>query len=101
MIGAGNVRCQALDVDQYKRTIGRRFLGGLDLNGWLVEQGWALAYRQYSVEYVPQEKEAQQHGRAMWRGAFDAPWDWRRGNRTVNAQGVAVSSINHGPPSAD
>lgn len=42
-VAAGNVQCQALDVDQYDRTVGRCFLGELDLNGWLVEWQWHSA----------------------------------------------------------
>ncbi len=31
---------------------------GTDLNGWLVRQGHALAYRRYSTTYVPEEDQA-------------------------------------------
>jgi endonuclease YncB( thermonuclease family) len=54
------------------------------LNAALVAQGWALAYRKYSKDYVDQETEARTHSRGMWGGAFVEPWAWRRGARLPN-----------------
>ena len=54
---------------------------GTDLNGWLVRQGHALAYRKYSTTYVPQEDQAKAAQAGLWAGAFVPPWDWRRGAR--------------------
>ena len=54
---------------------------GTDLNGWLVRQGHALAYRRYSTKYVPQEDQAKAAQAGLWAGAFIKPWDWRRGAR--------------------
>lgn len=51
------------------------------LNSWLVEKGYALAYRRYSTEYVQQESEAKTKGRGIWKGQFTEPWRWRRGDR--------------------
>ncbi len=48
-------------------------------------QGWALAYRQFSDDYVDQEGDARKAGLGMWRSKFVAPWDWRRGDRLVAA----------------
>ena len=43
-----------------KRALGICYAAdGTDLNGWLVSQGHALAYRRYSTKYVPQEDQAQ------------------------------------------
>ncbi len=36
-------------------------------------QDWALAYRQFSNDYVAREGEAQEARLGMWR----EPWDWR------------------------
>ena len=55
--------------------------GSEDLNAWMVAEGWALAYRHYSMDYVDEEAAAQAAGRGIWRGEFVAPWDWRRGAR--------------------
>jgi endonuclease YncB( thermonuclease family) len=80
-IGRHIVSCEQRDIDRYGRTVAICFAGGDDLGGWLVEKGWALAYRRYSVAYVGQEQVAQSAGRGMWRGEFVMPWDWRKGVR--------------------
>ena len=58
-IGRSTVRCEPLDIDRYKRIVSVCRLGTEDLNGWMVRQGWAIASRQYSQEYVDDESEAQ------------------------------------------
>ena len=50
------VTCQPRDSDQYGRVVAVCSAGGEDLDAWLVSQGLPLAYRQYSTDYVPQEK---------------------------------------------
>ena len=43
-------------------------VGGPELNSWLVEQGWALAARDYAEDYVAAEEQAREAGRGLWRG---------------------------------
>ena len=50
----------------------------------MVAEGWALAYRKYSKDYVSAEDTAKAAGRGMWRGKFIAPWKWRRGKRLAS-----------------
>lgn len=59
-----------------------------DLNRWMVQKGWALAYVRYSGSYVHVEKEARVHRRGLWSGAFIAPWDWRHRNDKTEILGV-------------
>ncbi len=56
-------------------------VGALDLNGWLVSEGWALAARHITRAYVAQETKAKKAKRGIWRGRFVKPWAWRRGER--------------------
>ncbi len=56
-------------------------MAGEDLEEWLVSQGWALAYRRYSLDYVDEEADAQAARRGIWAGGFVKPWEWRRGKR--------------------
>ena len=51
--------CTTNGIDIYKRKLGACHLGNEDLNSWLVQQGWALAYVKYSSEYRGSEKDAQ------------------------------------------
>ena len=76
------VRCEGDKRDRYGRLLATCFTSnGADLNGWLVEQGHALAYRHYSEQYVLQEEMAREGKRGLWAGCFVKPWDWRRGER--------------------
>ena len=86
------VACEQKDKDRYGRVVAVCRLGSTDLNAWMVQQGHALAYRSYSEDYVRQEAEARQAKRGVWAGAFDYPWDWRRGDRTVDPKATKPQS---------
>ena len=81
-IGRRSVSCVARDTDRYGRTIAVCSQDGIDLNAWMVAEGWAVAYRQYSRDYVLADTEARSAGRNIWSGTFVMPWDWRRGARS-------------------
>ena len=81
-IGRRSVSCVTRDIDRYGRTIAVCSQDGVDLNRWMVSEGWAVAYRQFSRDYVAVEAEARRAGRNIWSGSFVMPWDWRRGVRT-------------------
>jgi len=80
-IGRATVRCEQRDIDRYKRIVAVCNLGNLDLNAWMVRQGWAIAYRQYSRDYVDHESAAQAEKTGIWAGRFINPSRWRRGDR--------------------
>ncbi|MDV7393263.1 thermonuclease family protein, partial [Arthrospira platensis SPKY1] len=74
-----SVSCVTRDIDRYGRTIAVCSQDGVDLNRWMVSEGWAVAYRHFSRDYVAVETEARRAGRNIWSGSFVMPWDWRRG----------------------
>ncbi len=78
LIGTDPVRCEGDTYDRYKRLIATCYSGTVNLNAELVRQGWALAYRRYSKDYVSVEIEAQDAKRGIWAGEFEPPWEWRR-----------------------
>ena len=80
-IGRGSVTCETKDTDRYGRVIAVCFRGQEDLNGWLVSQGLAVAYRRYSQDYVTHEAQARSMSAGLWASEFIMPWDWRRGKR--------------------
>jgi endonuclease YncB( thermonuclease family) len=83
-IAGRDVECTSHGTDAYRRTLATCYLAGEDLNGWLVQQGWALFYVKYSSAYRQVEDDARTNQRGLWQGAFIAPWDWRhRNNKTV------------------
>jgi len=80
------VYCEILDKDRYGRLIAACSVNDVDVNQLLVSEGWALAYRQYSRDYVSAEENAKKLGLGMWRGKFVEPWNWRRGERLEEAK---------------
>jgi endonuclease YncB( thermonuclease family) len=79
-IGAATVRCERRDLDRYGRVVAVCFKGTEDLDRWMVANGWAVAYRRYSLDYVADEDTARRNRINIWSGAFDMPWNWRRRN---------------------
>ena len=77
-IAGRSVTCTGDSRDRYGRFIGVCRVGGEDLNAWMVREGWAMAYRKYSTDYVEEEQEAAARGLNMWTGEFVPPWEWRR-----------------------
>ena len=77
LIGSQMVRCEGTKTDRYDRLIATCFTGGININAEMVLQGWALAYRRYSKDYVSAVREAQKAKRGMWAGGFEQPWVWR------------------------
>jgi len=80
------VYCEILDKDRYGRLIAACSVNDVDVNQLLVSEGWALAYRQYSRDYVSAEENAKKLGLGMWQGKFVEPWNWRRGERLEEAK---------------
>ena len=79
-VGNRTVTCRWTERDRYRRPVATCRVGKGDLGAWLVEQGWALAYRRYGMQYVTAEDRARGARRGLWSGSFVPPWAWRRGN---------------------
>jgi endonuclease YncB( thermonuclease family) len=54
------------------------YVGPLDVNEQMVTDGWAMAYRKYSTDYVRAETLAKSRREGLWRSEFVPPWEWRR-----------------------
>ena len=80
-IGTSPVRCEGQGTDRYGRTIATCYVRGEDIEAWMVTNGWALAYRRYSLDYTDEEARAEADRAGIWRGEFVAPWQWRKGVR--------------------
>ena len=78
------VTCKGKNRDRYGRLIAVCYAGTDDLNAWMVREGWAVAYRRYSKDYVDEEVEARAAGRGVWRGDFMLPWKWRQSVRQAS-----------------
>jgi len=78
-IGQSPVSCRAVDQDRYGRVVAVCAARGVELNRWLVEQGWALAYVKYGgAVYLEAQRQAQAARRGVWQGAFTPPWEYRQ-----------------------
>ena len=72
------ITCKILDIDKYKRLIGECYKRNLNLNSWLVSNGYAVAYRKYSKKYISNEINAKNEKKGIWQGKFEMPWEFRR-----------------------
>ncbi len=75
------INCELISKDRWGRDISRCAVGDLDIGYQMVEQGWAIAYREYADEYVPAENLARSTKRGIWATRFQEPSEWRRTKR--------------------
>ena len=88
--------CETVDIDRYERIVARCAVGGADIGETLVSEGLALAYVDYSEEYLDSEAEARAAGRGIWRGEVEAPWDWRRAKREGRSAAAPKARVEAG-----
>ena len=81
LLNGRTCRCEVVDTDRYGRAVATCYVGEININAWLVRQGWALAYRKYSMDYVADEQQAQAQGRGIWQYDFEEPWAYRASRR--------------------
>jgi endonuclease YncB( thermonuclease family) len=71
---------------------------GLDLGEWLVRNGLALDWPQYSRrKYETAQREAERAGRGMWAGSYVEPWLYRACVRQGGAPGGCSDDANAHP----
>jgi len=79
-IGNNKVNCISEGKDQYKRTLAECFVNNESLSRYLVQSGYAFAYRKYSKKFIKDEDQARMKKIGMWSMKFEYPWDYRRKN---------------------
>ena len=77
------MRCDHRDTDSFGRIVGVCVIGETDLNEALVDEGLAVAYRQFSWKYVLNEYRARWNEKGLWAGSFQMQWEFR-GNYPVD-----------------
>ena len=93
------------DTDRYGRTVGRVYVGSVDVNAEMVKQGAAWAYRQYLKDQslLKLEADAKAAKRGLW-GLPEAercpPWDWRKNACPMSAVAPAPASPAARAPTA-
>ena len=66
--------------DRYNRFIGICFVELENLNKWMVRNGYAIAYKRYSKDYIRDEAYAKTNKLGLWSGTFLNPEKWRKLN---------------------
>jgi endonuclease YncB( thermonuclease family) len=81
-IGDRQVRCRLEGiVGPDNRPFAFCTVRGQHISRWLIDHGWAIAFRQFSTDYVAAEKIARDNSVGIWEGEFVSPGQWRRGKR--------------------
>ena len=84
MVRDKEVTCYVHDIDRYKRPVAVCSVPGVsDINAEFVKNGFAVAYRKYSTDYVDEEEVARGVRARLWAGEFEMPWDWRNRARDL------------------
>src|SRR5258708_28150172 len=61
------IDCSPVNLDRYGRTVAVCSIDGVDLADWLVRNGRALDWPQYSKgKYEKAQRDAEQAGRGLW-----------------------------------
>jgi endonuclease YncB( thermonuclease family) len=78
------VKVVIMDVDRYSRLVAILQLDNTDINGEMVSEGYAWAYREYlhgpyASEYIEAENEARAKKLGLWHQANPLPpWEFRK-----------------------
>jgi len=97
-VAGREIRCSGTERDKYGRLIAVCRVGGREINRWMVEAGWALAYTRYSGDYAAPERSASQARRGLWAGSFEATWEFRRARWKVAAAPTVEPTLVPGCP---
>ena len=73
-----NISCVVSDIDKYNRYIAECFINNKNINKLMVRNGWAIAYRYYSLDFVEDEKLAEKDKNGLWQGKFQEPYLYRK-----------------------
>lgn len=78
-VGPEQIACYDKGKDDRGQMLGQCFHGTIDVNGWLVRNGWAFAERHVTREYRSRESHARMKHIGIWRSpGLEAPWNWRQ-----------------------
>ena len=79
-INNSKIKCISSSKDRYKRYLAVCYKDKINLNKWMVRNGYAIAYRRYSKKYISDEDFAKQNKLGLWQGKFTNPEKWRKLN---------------------
>tara|TARA_B100001248_G_scaffold153494_1_gene115456 strand:+ start:262 stop:765 length:504 start_codon:yes stop_codon:yes gene_type:complete len=79
-IDNSKIKCISLSKDRYKRFLATCYKDKINLNKWMVRNGFAVAYKRYSKDYLRDEEYAKENKLGVWEGSFIMPEKWRKLN---------------------
>jgi endonuclease YncB( thermonuclease family) len=92
------IDCVPVSLDQYGQTFAVCSVDGVDLADWLVRNGMALDWPQYSRgKYDRAERDAEHAGRGIWQGSYVEPWLFRACVRAGGKPGDCSDDANAHP----
>ena len=74
--------CIVKDKDRYQRLVAECFVGKESLSKFMVREGYAVAYVQYSKDFIEDEKYAKQNKLGIWSMNFQIPSEYRKSLRS-------------------
>lgn len=86
VLNTQHVACDNRGVDGNNRIIGVCTVDGLDINRWLVRNGYAWAFTKFSEDYVPDEKQAREAKLGVFQAPTQTPWEYRSARWEVAEQ---------------
>jgi endonuclease YncB( thermonuclease family) len=73
--------CVVKDKDRYQRLVAECFIGKESLSRFMVRGGYAVAYSQYSKDFIEDEKYAKENKLGIWSMNFQIPSEYRKSLR--------------------
>ena len=73
--------CVVKDKDRYQRLVAECFIGKESLSRFMVREGYAVAYSQYSKDFIEDEKYAKENKLGIWSMNFQMPSEYRKSLR--------------------
>ena len=73
--------CIVKDKDRYQRLVAECFIGKESLSRFMVREGYAVAYSQYSKNFIEDEKYAKENKLGIWSMNFQIPSEYRKSLR--------------------
>jgi endonuclease YncB( thermonuclease family) len=99
-VSGKEVELAVSEQDRYERLVATVYVHGESVNAWLVQQGHAWAYRQYTSnkDYCAWEDAARAARRGLWGNPskVEAPWDHRaiKRRRIESARDYSDESVD-------
>jgi endonuclease YncB( thermonuclease family) len=77
-IGDKIPECIVKNKDRYQRLVAECFIEKESLSKFMVREGYAVAYTQYSKDFIEDERYAKENKLGIWAMSFQIPSEYRK-----------------------